>query len=57
MLKGMCFDNTTLVYVAARKIYKAEKFMAPLKQMFPCLETKDIMASPEELAPFEVLYE
>ena len=52
MLKGMCFDNTTLVYVAARNIYKAKKFMAPLKQMFPCLETKDTMASPEELAPF-----
>jgi hypothetical protein len=50
----MGFDNTTSVYVAAGKIYKAEKYMAPLKQMFPRLETKDTLATPEELAPFKV---
>lgn len=55
MLRGMGFDNTTSVYVAAGKIYKAEKYMAPLKQMFPRLQTKDTLASPEELAPFKVL--
>lgn len=54
MLRGMGFDNTTSVYVAAGKIYKAEKYMAPLKQMFPCLESKDTLATPEELAPFKV---
>ena len=54
MLRGMGFDNTTLVYVAAGKIYKAEKYMAPLKQMFPRLETKDTLATAEELAPFKV---
>ncbi|KAI3761730.1 hypothetical protein L1987_52151 [Smallanthus sonchifolius] len=52
MLRGMGFDNNTLVYVAAGKIYKAEKYMAPLKQMFPRLETKNTLASHEELAPF-----
>ncbi|KAL2231857.1 UNVERIFIED_CONTAM: O-fucosyltransferase 9 [Sesamum indicum] len=52
MLRGMGFDNTTSLYVAAGKIYKVEKHMAPLKQMFPGLETKDSLASPEELAPF-----
>ncbi|KVH98753.1 GDP-fucose protein O-fucosyltransferase [Cynara cardunculus var. scolymus] len=52
MLRGMGFDNNTSVYVAAGKIYKADKYMAPLKQMFPRLETKDTLASPEELAPF-----
>lgn len=52
MLRGMGFDNNTSVYVAAGKIYKSEKYMAPLKQMFPRLETKDTLASPEELAPF-----
>lgn len=56
MLRGMGFDNNTSVYVAAGKIYKAEKYMAPLKQMFPRLETKDTLASPEELAPFMVIY-
>ncbi|KAG2714162.1 hypothetical protein I3843_03G016300 [Carya illinoinensis] len=53
MLRGMGFDNTTSVFVAAGKIYKAEKYMAPLKQMFPRLETKDTLATPEELAPFK----
>ncbi|XP_052201323.1 O-fucosyltransferase 9 isoform X2 [Diospyros lotus] len=53
MLRGMGFDNNTAVYVAAGKIYKAEKYMAPLKQIFPRLETKDTLASPEELAPFQ----
>lgn len=54
MLRGMGFDNTTSVYVAAGKIYRAEKYMAPLRQMFPLLETKDSLASQEELAPFKV---
>ncbi|XP_059630921.1 O-fucosyltransferase 9 [Cornus florida] len=52
MLRGMGFDNNTSVYVAAGKIYKAEKYIAPLKQIFPRLETKDTLASPEELALF-----
>lgn len=54
MLRGMGFDNTTLVYVAAGKIYKEQKYMAPLKQMFPRLQTKDTLATPEELAQFKV---
>lgn len=53
MLRGMGFDNTTSVYVAAGNIYKAEKYMAPLKQMFPRLETKDTIATAEELVPFK----
>lgn len=54
MLRGMGFDNTTSVYVASGKIYRAEKYMAPLKQMFPRLQTKETLATPEELAPFKV---
>ncbi|XP_021661677.2 O-fucosyltransferase 9 isoform X2 [Hevea brasiliensis] len=53
MLRGMGFDNNTSVYVAAGNIYKEDKFMAPLKQMFPRLETKDTLATAEELAPFK----
>ncbi|KAF2290943.1 hypothetical protein GH714_017059 [Hevea brasiliensis] len=53
MLRGMGFYNTTSVYVAAGNIYKADKFMAPLKRMFPRLETKDTLATTEELAPFK----
>ena len=55
ILRGMGFDNTTSVYVASGKIYKEEKYMAPLRQLFPLLETKYTLASAEELAPFEVL--
>ncbi|OVA01531.1 GDP-fucose protein O-fucosyltransferase [Macleaya cordata] len=53
MLRGMGFDNTTTVYVASGKIYRAEKYMAPLRQLFPLLETKETLASQEELAPFK----
>ncbi|XP_039010155.1 O-fucosyltransferase 9-like isoform X2 [Hibiscus syriacus] len=53
MLRGMGFDNNTSVFVAAGNIYKADKYMAPLKQMFPLLETKDTLATSEELAPFK----
>ncbi|KAF8099067.1 hypothetical protein N665_0252s0006 [Sinapis alba] len=53
MLRGMGFNNHTLVYVAAGNIYKADKYMAPLRQMFPLLQTKDTLATPEELASFK----
>ncbi|KFK27807.1 hypothetical protein AALP_AA8G431600 [Arabis alpina] len=53
MLRGMGFNNSTLVYVAAGNIYKVDKYMAPLRQMFPLLQTKDTLATPEELAPFK----
>ncbi|XP_068661527.1 O-fucosyltransferase 9-like [Aristolochia californica] len=53
MLRGMGFDNSTYLYVAAGKMYKSEKYMAPLRQLFPNLETKDTLASQEELAPFK----
>ncbi|XP_022875844.1 O-fucosyltransferase 9 [Olea europaea var. sylvestris] len=52
MLRGMGFDNSTSLFVASGKIYKTEKYMAPLKKMFPRLETKETLASPEELTPF-----
>uniref|UniRef100_A0A0D9XXD9 O-fucosyltransferase family protein n=1 Tax=Leersia perrieri TaxID=77586 RepID=A0A0D9XXD9_9ORYZ len=53
MLRGMGFDNTTSLYVASGKIYNAEKYMAPLRKMFPLLATKETLALPEELAEFE----
>ncbi|XXG65184.1 hypothetical protein AAC387_Pa05g2952 [Persea americana] len=53
MLRGMGFDNTTSVYVASGKIYKEKKYISPLRQLFPRLETKETIASPDELAPFK----
>lgn len=55
MLRGMGFGNDTAIYLASGKIYKAEKTMAPLLAMFPLLQTKETLASAEELAPFKVL--
>lgn len=54
MLRGMGFDNNTSIYLASGRIYQPEKHLAPLQEMFPRLYTKESLASPEELAPFEV---
>ncbi|KAJ8747783.1 hypothetical protein K2173_012662 [Erythroxylum novogranatense] len=35
------------------EIYNAEKYMAPLLEMFPNLQTKEMLASEEELASFK----
>ncbi|KAG6553081.1 hypothetical protein Mapa_005418 [Marchantia paleacea] len=53
ILRGMGFRNTTPIYIAAGKIYKAEKTMLPLRQMFPYLQTKETLLSAEELAPYK----
>lgn len=54
MLRGMGFDNNTSIYIASGKIYQAEKHLSPLLEMFPLLYTKESLATPDELAPFEV---
>jgi hypothetical protein len=56
MLRGMGFDNTTSLYIASGKIYTAEKYMTPLRQLFPLLQTKETLALPEELAQFKVQF-
>ncbi|RLM99437.1 hypothetical protein C2845_PM06G19520 [Panicum miliaceum] len=53
MLRGMGFSNKTAIFLASGKIYRAEKNMAPLLEMFPLLQTKETLASEEELAPFK----
>lgn len=53
MLRGMGFQNDTPIFLAAGKIYKADKNMVPLLQMFPSLQTKETLLSPEELEPFK----
>mgnify|MGYP003702889749 CR=1 FL=1 len=56
MLRGMGFSNNTAIFLASGKIYRAEKNMVPLLEMFPLLQTKETLASAEELAPFKVLW-
>ncbi|MCO5603036.1 hypothetical protein L7F22_057179 [Adiantum nelumboides] len=53
MLRGMGFQNDTPIFVASGKIYKADKYMAPLHQMFPFLYTKETLLLEEELKPFK----
>ncbi|KAF8407649.1 hypothetical protein HHK36_006782 [Tetracentron sinense] len=53
MLRGMGFNNSTSIYLASGKIYKSEKTMAPLLEMFPLLQTKETLALVEELAPLK----
>nr|XP_010930931.1 O-fucosyltransferase 10 [Elaeis guineensis] len=53
MLRGMGFNNNTPVYLASGKIYNADRNLAPLLQLFPLLQTKESLATPEELAPFQ----
>lgn len=53
MLRGIGFQNNTPIYLAAGKIYKEEENMAPLRQMFPFLQTKETLLSAEELEPFK----
>jgi aromatic ring hydroxylase len=54
MLRGMGFDNTTSLYIASGKIYNPEKYMTPLRKLFPLLQTKETLALPEELTQFKV---
>ena len=54
MLRGMGFDKSTSIYLASGQIYDSERYMAPLLEMFPLLQTKEMLASAEELAPFQV---
>ncbi|KAK4484159.1 hypothetical protein RD792_011379 [Penstemon davidsonii] len=53
VLRGMGFDKSTSIYLASGRIYDSERQMAPLLEMFPLLQTKDMLASAEELAPFQ----
>jgi hypothetical protein len=55
MLRGMGFNNKTATFLASGKIYRSDKTMAPLLEMFPLLQTKETLASDEELAPFKVV--
>uniref|UniRef100_A0A5B7AFA2 O-fucosyltransferase family protein n=1 Tax=Davidia involucrata TaxID=16924 RepID=A0A5B7AFA2_DAVIN len=53
MLRGMGFANSTPIYLASGNIYQAERNLAPLVEMFPFLQTKELLATPDELAPFQ----
>lgn len=53
MLRGMGFDNNTVIYLASGKLYQEERQLTPLLEMFPLLYTKESLATQEELASFK----
>ncbi|KAL8485518.1 hypothetical protein ACS0TY_027705 [Phlomoides rotata] len=52
MLRGMGFSNNTPIYLASGKIYKEDQYLEPLRKMFPLLQTKESLATADELAAF-----
>ncbi|KAL3641306.1 hypothetical protein CASFOL_016274 [Castilleja foliolosa] len=53
MLRGMGFSIDTPIYLASGKIYEEERFLEPLRKMFPLLYTKDSLATVDELAAIQ----
>ncbi|XP_073143812.1 O-fucosyltransferase 10 isoform X2 [Henckelia pumila] len=53
MLRGMGFSNDTPIYLASGKIYSAERNLEPLRKMFPLLQTKESLATADELNAFQ----
>ncbi|XP_061368275.1 O-fucosyltransferase 29-like [Gastrolobium bilobum] len=51
MLRALGFANNTYLYVASGEIYGGEETMQPLKDLFPNIYTKEMLAD-EELKPF-----
>ncbi|XP_020227196.1 O-fucosyltransferase 29 [Cajanus cajan] len=51
MLRALGFTNDTYLYVASGEIYGGDETMQPLKDLFPNIYTKEMLAQ-EELKPF-----
>lgn len=51
MLRALGFANDTYIYVASGEIYGADETMQPLKDVFPNIYTKEMLAD-DKLKPF-----
>ncbi|KAJ0937548.1 putative GDP-fucose protein O-fucosyltransferase [Helianthus annuus] len=51
MLRALGFENNTYLYVASGEIYGGEETLKPLRELFPNIYTKEMLAN-EELEPF-----
>ncbi|KAK2409818.1 O-fucosyltransferase family protein [Trifolium repens] len=51
MLRALGFTNDTYLYVASGEVYGGDETMKPLKDLFPNIYTKEMLAE-EELKPF-----
>ncbi|EOA18388.1 hypothetical protein CARUB_v10006918mg [Capsella rubella] len=52
MLRGLGFGKEVHLYVASGEVYGGEDTLAPLRDLFPNLHTKETLTSKKELAPF-----
>ncbi|XP_031475388.1 O-fucosyltransferase 1 [Nymphaea colorata] len=50
ILRALGFDNSTRIYLAAGELFGGDRFMRPLRTMFPHLVNHGSIATPEELA-------
>lgn len=51
MLRALGFENDTYVYIASGEIYGGEETLRPLRDLFPNIYTKEMLAG-EKLRPF-----
>ena len=51
MLRALGFANDTYLYVASGEVYGGDETMRPLRELFPNMYTKEMLAN-EELKPF-----
>ncbi|KAL2348164.1 hypothetical protein Fmac_002164 [Flemingia macrophylla] len=51
MLQALGFSNDTYLYVASGEIYRGDETMQPLRDLFPNIYTKEMLAD-EELKPY-----
>lgn len=49
ILRSLGYDNSTRIYLAAGDIFGGERFMEPLRKLFPRLENRTTVATAEEL--------
>lgn len=52
MLRALGYGSDVHIYVASGEVYGGEKYLAPLKALFPNFYSKETLSSKEELAPF-----
>ncbi|KAF5741109.1 hypothetical protein HS088_TW10G00104 [Tripterygium wilfordii] len=52
ILRALGYTNETQIYVASGQVYGGQNRMAPLRNMFPYLVTKEDLTTKEELAVF-----
>lgn len=50
LLAALGFDNNTRLYLASHKVYGGKARISPLRSLFPLMENKKSLASPEERA-------